>query len=145
MLGGQDVVREEKGVMREEAAFLPIGGHWEGAPYHMHRLAYRGFVILSCKSCDCVGTRQPTSVGEMGKYAPEMWLSKEPKVATIKVAVVEHCACELELDFTTFSSICALKDFVLLFSHFRIEQDIEILPKHCYRCKELKSCISQNS
>lgn len=42
MLGGQDVVRDvrgEKGAMREEAAFLPIGGHWEGAPYHMHRLA----------------------------------------------------------------------------------------------------------
>lgn len=56
--------------MREEERVL-AGEHWEGAPYHVHRLAYRQTIITPYKSCNSGCARQSTSTGEVGECVPE--------------------------------------------------------------------------
>lgn len=51
--------------------------------------------------------------GKVALGVPEMWLSKNPKMSTLRVAVAEPHARELGFDFTTFQSIFAQEDFQL--------------------------------
>lgn len=66
-------------------------------PVTCARLANPSQAIAFQEACECVGSRRQTSLGEVGKCAPEDELSKEPKMAAIGAAVAERHVREYAL------------------------------------------------